>query len=271
MASGKGTPKPPKVTDVKVPGESAPSASARPIIVTNRPVLKRDPMVVGGAATEATEDNPQAPSSPSGPPSLSPTKSKMVLSPLSSPAGGSDRRQKIAVVSTEESSTNIVKKAAAENSKQAESETPGSVKESSQPQDRKNSTPPEPHEAANNTGHSDEAAPSQPEPTPSTGAEVASEDEDVEDGQVAPNKVMDEALKKEQEEKAARLAEQEKVIESKKYFLPINAAQHRRGTNMAILLLVLVLVLALVWLDIVLDAGILKLGNFQPLTHFFSS
>ncbi|HXR50416.1 MAG TPA: hypothetical protein VN778_05320, partial [Verrucomicrobiae bacterium] len=37
--------KDPKVMDVERPGSSTPSASAKPIIVTNRPILRRDPMM----------------------------------------------------------------------------------------------------------------------------------------------------------------------------------------------------------------------------------
>ena len=89
--------------------------------------------------------------------------------------------------------------------------------------------------------------------------------------QPTPKTVTDETAKKAAEEKAAKLAEQEKTIESKKYYLPINTIEHRKDIRRAILLLVLAVLLALIWLDIVLDAGILKLGPIHSLTHFFNS
>src|ERR1700756_5035125 len=44
MANSKSD-KAPKVMDVTQPGKSAPSASSRPIIVSNRPMLRQDPMM----------------------------------------------------------------------------------------------------------------------------------------------------------------------------------------------------------------------------------
>ncbi|HVU59523.1 MAG TPA: hypothetical protein VHC98_01665, partial [Candidatus Saccharimonadales bacterium] len=47
MADTKTTPsKPRKVIDITEPGKSAPPSSGKPIIVTNRPVLRQDPMMV---------------------------------------------------------------------------------------------------------------------------------------------------------------------------------------------------------------------------------
>jgi hypothetical protein len=42
--------KAPKIDDVKKPGKTAPAASSRPLIVTNRPVITSDPMMVAPAA-----------------------------------------------------------------------------------------------------------------------------------------------------------------------------------------------------------------------------
>src|SRR5690348_7842713 len=46
MPADKNSPKAPKIMDIAQPGKSAPSASGRPIIVTNRPLIKQDPMVL---------------------------------------------------------------------------------------------------------------------------------------------------------------------------------------------------------------------------------
>ncbi len=57
MPTNKDNSKPRKVIDVTEPGKSEPSASARPIIVTNRPILQQDPMVVTTDETEKDIDN----------------------------------------------------------------------------------------------------------------------------------------------------------------------------------------------------------------------
>src|SRR5690348_15469367 len=52
-----------KVFDVAKPGKSAPSSSAKPIIITNRPVLK-DPMVTAEAPSATPTTEVPAPSKP---------------------------------------------------------------------------------------------------------------------------------------------------------------------------------------------------------------
>src|SRR5882757_2872268 len=55
MPEPRSKPGAPKVFDVAKPGKSAPSASSKPIIVTNRPVLK-DPMMVDESTDAGTKD-----------------------------------------------------------------------------------------------------------------------------------------------------------------------------------------------------------------------
>lgn len=45
-------PKSTKITDVASPGKTAPSASSRPIVVTNRSLIANDPMIAGAAKEE---------------------------------------------------------------------------------------------------------------------------------------------------------------------------------------------------------------------------
>jgi len=53
-------PKSPKIVDVKHPGKTAPTTSSRPIVVTNRPILTSDPMMVAGqgSARVSVSDKP---------------------------------------------------------------------------------------------------------------------------------------------------------------------------------------------------------------------
>ncbi len=75
----------------------------------------------------------------------------------------------------------------------------------------------------------------------------------------------------EAEAEAAAEAKLEQVIDSKKYFLPINTVEHRKSRRFVILGVILAVVLAVAWADIALDAGIIDLGGVKPVTHFFSN
>lgn len=66
-------------------------------------------------------------------------------------------------------------------------------------------------------------------------------------------------------------AEMQKLIETKKYFLPINAVERRRSKRFVALGIVLSLVLAAAWVNIALDAGLIEIDGVKPVTHFFST
>jgi hypothetical protein len=73
---------------------------------------------------------------------------------------------------------------------------------------------------------------------------------------------------------AAELKHQEsiqKLVESKQYFLPINSVEQRRSKRFVALGILFSLVLAVAWVDVALDAGLVKIGNVKPVTHFFSN
>lgn len=64
-------------------------------------------------------------------------------------------------------------------------------------------------------------------------------------------------------------SETDALIEQKTYFLPINAALHRRSKRVAGIGTILIVVLLLAWFDIALDAGIIDIPALHPVTHFF--
>lgn len=93
-------PKDTKVFDVAKPGTSAPSTNSRPVIVTNRPVLK-DPMVV----TEATETSEaitgETPASSSS--VVAPSMARMKIEPITKePAKSGDEAPQQAAETTPE-------------------------------------------------------------------------------------------------------------------------------------------------------------------------
>jgi hypothetical protein len=177
----KKTPRP----DVDKPGKSAPPATSKPVIVSNRPLLK-DPMVVDEEAVsenEATEKEELAHST--GP----------KLKPLKEPA----------TTSTD-----------TKENQPAEDETPPT----------ENDTKPQP----------------EPKPGHDTGPNQTKHGADI-----------------------------QKLIDSRKYELPINAVEKRKTKRFVVLGVFLAILLALAWADIALDAGLVKVSGIKPVTHFFSN
>lgn len=74
---------------------------------------------------------------------------------------------------------------------------------------------------------------------------------------------------------AAKQAEHDaaiqKLADRKQYFLPIDSVEQRRSQRFVVLGIVLSLVLAVAWVDIALDAGLIKISGIKPVTHFFSN
>jgi len=99
--------------------------------------------------------------------------------------------------------------------------------------------------------------------------EVPSKDfEDIESGDTIAD--PDEEVKKAEEDLAKDEAMQ-KMVDSKQFYLPINAIEQRRTQRFIALGVVFSIILALAWLDISLDAGLINLGGIKSVTHFFSS
>lgn len=70
---------------------------------------------------------------------------------------------------------------------------------------------------------------------------------------------------------AKAMEEIDNMVEEKTYFLPINSVEKRRSKHVFIFGMLLIVLLAVLWLDVALDAGFIKLGGLSPLTHFFNT
>jgi hypothetical protein len=128
-----------------------------------------------------------------------------------------------------------------------------------------NVTPPE-QTPADDAKPNSEEPPEQTEEKPTEPDEDAgakADDKDKKSGRPDPNA--------EAAAEAAKDAKLQQVIDSKKYFLPINAIEQRRNARFVALGVILVLLLVVTWVDIALDAGLIHLGGLKALTHFFSS
>ena len=70
---------------------------------------------------------------------------------------------------------------------------------------------------------------------------------------------------------AERQAALDKLVESQKYFLPVDAVELRRAHQFIVYGLLLIIVLGFVLTDLALDAGLLHLNGISALTNFFSN
>lgn len=66
-------------------------------------------------------------------------------------------------------------------------------------------------------------------------------------------------------------AELDGLVENKDYFLPINTATQKRTKNFVVIGVVVSVLLVVVWVDLALDAGLIKIGGLKALTHIFST
>ncbi len=188
------------ITDVAHEGQSAPSSSSRPLIVTNRPIL-RDPMISKDNQSQSNE------------------KVKEVVSKVS-------RERKLQPPGTS---------------------VPAQTK---QAQDKQ-----KPKTEAKKVAPPDEP----PETEPSSDTPTGSVKAKVPEAAATANK------------EAEHGSEVQKLIDSKRYFLPINTIEKRRSKRFVALGILLSLLLIIAWGDIALDAGLIRLQGIKPLTHFFST
>lgn len=274
-----------KVFDVAKPGKSAPTASSRPIITTSGPIMK-DPMVTkdGDAA-----DGDQAPS-------LTSVRShKIVVQPLNpisttdeaAPAPGapelSDDKaafdppklpvEEVADEPAEDTDDKSVTK--------VESEAAEPVK--GVPLLPEADTEEEPAKPAEESV-AEEAPVEAPavEPADTKEAKLAAESETSEETTSDTSSIPDdlpladgaatESLSESDQKEALaaqKLAEeQEKIIESGTYYLPINAAHHRRSKRRFIIVLILVLVLLAVFALAAWDAEFISIPGYTAPTNY---
>lgn len=247
-----------KLIDVTEPGKSEPSATSRPIIVTNRPILQQDPMVVSDDTLKA--DELKSPSDVSI--KIEPPKSKLETTSLKPPSL-SDKEKNNPLSSEKESDNHQAEAKDTDNSLEAKDSL--SVETIGKPAKLD-----EPTEETDNLTESNDQ-------TSTASSDLATKDSDAEKKTTpskettVPKDVIAEAKQKEAAAKAAKQLELDKLIASKKYFLPINSVAHRKGNRRLVIILIGVVLLALVWVDLMLDAGIVKIQGIHALTNFFQS
>ena len=78
------------------------------------------------------------------------------------------------------------------------------------------------------------------------------------------------ALKQEEADKE-HLKKLDQLVESERYFLPINMREKRQNRRVVIIGVVIAILLAIVWVDVALDAGLISNSLHLPHTHFFAA
>lgn len=236
-----------KVFDVAKPGKTAPDASARPIIVTHRPMVQ-DPMMSDAekSSKEPEETKTTTPAEATAPPVAPATVSRggKVVKPL-------DESPEIQPDDSSVSSKTTAKvDLSTEASAKAEKTSAGSAETDQEKPPSTEEKVEVPKAAAtddSNTTSSDEA--------------VAEESED--------KKTKENAEAKEAQEEQERQAAIEKLIEEKKYFVHVGEVHHKRKSRSVIVLLLLLIVIAAGGY-LAIDAGFVE-TNFELPYNFIQN
>lgn len=245
----------PKVFDVAHPGKGTPSATSRPVIVTNRPILQ-DPMV-----SNSGESVP-------GAPKLSPAAVKVTIKPLSD----TDEADKSEKPAKDEKDKTIAELAA---EKSVEKLAEAAIKDKEKPERHETDT----KEEEASSDDKDEASDEKSEEPESDSSAAAPENDDKDkpaeaktDAEELPVEDTKEAKETaELEAEAKKLEAINALVESRQYVLPINAVERHRSKVVSLFGLVLIVVLGLLLIDLMLDVGFIHIKGVHSLTHFFSA
>jgi hypothetical protein len=224
----------PKMADVTKPKKTAPDADAQPLIIQSRPLMSKE-------TTAATSNSSQAEAPKSDEPSsapILPSQSKRaLLVPISD---GTDNEASAAEEPVATAKSQPTSVAAAEKTK-----TTPATAEAKKP--------------AEAPAKDDAIKPDDADDT-----EV--DDQKDEKPAAETQKALEEAAAAEK-----RQEELESLIDSKQFFVPINAVAAKREVKHSAVMTVFVLVLAFILVDLMLDTGVILLVQKIPHTHFFTT
>lgn len=259
----------PKVFDVAHPGKTAPSATSRPVIVTNRTILQ-DPMVA-----TSTDNLPTAkpvdkivirPLDDSNDKDVAPSAPEVTID-LSSVIDAESKKDKTKQESASDSESSVGD--TSEKAKSSSEDAGDASTDEVSPESNDESG------VATDDPASDTAKDKAADKAKENEAEPAAKD-DTDDGLTgAPAADGTNPDSAEQKELAALEAKVkadeaiEELVTSKEYFLPINSVERHRSKVITVLGLVLIVVLALVLVDIMIDSGTIHIPGVKPVTHFF--
>jgi hypothetical protein len=276
-------PAPGQIMDVAHPGKSAPSATSKSIITKGHPLMP-DPMVVSDKPSDSEGEAPA--DEEKSAPMTTPTK-RLVIKPISDPSElkpepvalkptVNDAAKEAVATLTDTADRDVVAEAETATDEPIVDDTANLpepdvtttepvVEDEPEPiVDSIPDSPPPDAKPAPEAKPAPVVPTAQTTPVPSSGTDAVdptAKDAPGSDAEVAE---AEEAIAKQD-------AALEKLVESKQYFLPINALEKRRTKRFVVLGVVLALVLAAAWADIALDAGLITIHGIKPVTHFFSN
>ncbi len=106
-----------------------------------------------------------------------------------------------------------------------------------------------------------------------SGAQAGRSFDDTKPGQAETADAETDAKGKKESEKpdyGQLNSDQQKAVETGEYFLPIQTAEGRRVRREILAAAFFVLILIVAWVDIMLDAGLIKIDGVRALTNFFN-
>lgn len=229
----------PKMADVTKP-KKATDGSGDQLVIQSRPIIGK---AMSAGTSVSDEQNPDGAAAPSAPTLPSQSKRTMIV-PISD-----DGDKEVAPTNTAEAAPDAPKAAAADA-------TP--------PKKAENAQEPAPKKAAPEPAAEDKDEPD------ADGTGTATSDDKAEGKDEKPNPETEKALA---EAAAAekRQHELESLIDSKQFYVPINAVAQKKSIKVSWVMTVLVFLLAVVLIDLMLDSGTILLVQKIPHTHFFSS
>lgn len=243
-----------KVADIRPP---EPSASSRPIIVTNHS-LARDPMLSGSEV----EENASA-----EPPLASHGKTIMPLSDNEKPAADTEDDESASdVTSSAPTASELVEKLEARKKAGSQPDEEASTSVSEPSDDASASDTNQPAKSSDETASLGSQSDSAADDTKNSEAKPDSDSGETSSGDDKSEKPASKP-KVDIEAEAKRQAELDELTISGKYFLPINQVQRRHDRWLLTILIIILLIIVLV--DLLYDSGILKSSSFTFHTHFF--
>jgi hypothetical protein len=233
------------IMDVAHPGQSAPAANSKSVIVSSRPMMK-DPMMVDGASDTDEVDRLVEADRPI-------EKATPRVEPLATPDAAADKDESDKPAEPDSSGTSDKLPVPATGKSDKTSDNEGKDSPASKP----------PAAKTDKTGEGQPAEAAAPDV-----AEVeATGDKDtaIDDKATQDTKAAEAAA----DQVAKHQAAIDKLADSQQYYLPINSVEKRRSQRFIGLGILLSLLLVVAWADVALDAGLISLSNI-PHSHFFA-
>lgn len=221
------------ISDVARPGKSEPSATSKSVLITNRPLMN-DPMM-SKVADESSTEKDTAPEASEGP-TPEPVTAEPAAAPVATEKGNLQPVHQLVIKPPTDDER--AARSAALGETIPEKPTPPVLQDVVAPPEKPTADP-----ASPSTVTDDLSIPLNPD-----AEEVQAEDAEAE-----------------------RQAALDKLVESEKYFLPVDAVELRRAHQFIVYGLLLIIVLGFVLTDLALDAGLLHLNGITAPTNFFSN